>query len=178
MQTGGVFSSTKRETPHERSRVRAVLTAILRCNLWLHDAGASLKDYLVPIALGDPGLCKTDSAERAATIRMGSPIPIVALQSGPSRSTATSDTSTPSTTSTSSEEGAMVHSYHHAVSSARMLAACPRTTLKSMAGLTDLNGSSRSSAISPSGTMWRESGWRRSLESRSSAALAGLGVSR
>ena len=43
-----------------------VLTAVMRQNLALCDAGASLKDYLVPMAWGDPGLGKTDVAEAVA----------------------------------------------------------------------------------------------------------------
>ena len=43
-----------------------VLTATMRHNLKLHDAGAPLKDYLVPMAWGDPGLGKTDVAEAVA----------------------------------------------------------------------------------------------------------------
>ena len=44
----------------------AVLTAMMRHNTRLRDAGASLKDYLVPMAWGDPGLGKTDVAEAVA----------------------------------------------------------------------------------------------------------------
>src|SRR5580658_634656 len=43
-----------------------VLTAILRHNRHLNEAGAPLKDYLVPMAWGDPGLGKTDIAEAVA----------------------------------------------------------------------------------------------------------------
>jgi hypothetical protein len=44
-----------------------VLTAILTHNQNLHRAGAPLKDYLVPMAWGDPGLGKTDIAEIVAS---------------------------------------------------------------------------------------------------------------
>ena len=43
-----------------------VLTAVMRHNMRLHDEGASIKDYLVPMAWGDPGLGKSDIAEAVA----------------------------------------------------------------------------------------------------------------
>ena len=43
-----------------------VLEAILHHNLRLREAGAPVKDYLIPMAWGDPGLGKTDAAEAAA----------------------------------------------------------------------------------------------------------------
>jgi hypothetical protein len=43
-----------------------VLTAIIRHNLQLYGDSAPLKDYLVPMAWGDPGLGKTDIAEAVA----------------------------------------------------------------------------------------------------------------
>jgi hypothetical protein len=45
---------------------QTVLRATLQYNTALHDAGASVKDYLVPMAWGDPGLGKTDGAEAVA----------------------------------------------------------------------------------------------------------------
>ena len=44
----------------------AVLTAVIRHNSKLHEDGTSLKDYLVPMAWGDPGLGKSDIAEAVA----------------------------------------------------------------------------------------------------------------
>jgi len=44
-----------------------VLSAVIRHNLQLHADGAPLKEYLVPMAWGDPGLGKTDIAEAVAT---------------------------------------------------------------------------------------------------------------
>ncbi len=38
----------------------------MRHNMRLHDEGASIKDYLVPMAWGDPGLGKSDIAEAVA----------------------------------------------------------------------------------------------------------------
>jgi hypothetical protein len=46
-----------------------VLTAVMRHNMRLHDEGASIKDYLVPMAWGDPGLGKSDIAEAVADDR-------------------------------------------------------------------------------------------------------------
>jgi hypothetical protein len=43
-----------------------VLTAVMRHNMCLHDEGASIKDYLVPMAWGDPGLGKSDIAGAVA----------------------------------------------------------------------------------------------------------------
>ena len=43
-----------------------VLTAVMRHNMRLHDEGASIKYYLVPMAWGDPGLGKSDIAEAVA----------------------------------------------------------------------------------------------------------------
>lgn len=43
-----------------------VLTAVIRYDLRLHADGAPLKDYLVPMPWGDPGLGKTDIAETVA----------------------------------------------------------------------------------------------------------------
>ena len=43
-----------------------VLRAVMRHNMRLHDEGASIKDYLVPMAWGDPGLGKSDIAEAVA----------------------------------------------------------------------------------------------------------------
>ena len=43
-----------------------VLRAVMRHNIRLHDEGASIKDYLVPMAWGDPGLGKSDIAEAVA----------------------------------------------------------------------------------------------------------------
>jgi len=43
-----------------------VLKAIVRHNLLLHQEGAAVKDYLVPMAWGDPGLGKSDIAEAVA----------------------------------------------------------------------------------------------------------------
>ena len=43
-----------------------VLTAVLRHNRRLYDDGALVKDYLVPMAWGDPGLGKSDIAELVA----------------------------------------------------------------------------------------------------------------
>ena len=43
-----------------------VLRAVMRHNMRLHDEGAPMKDYLVPMAWGDPGLGKSDIAEAVA----------------------------------------------------------------------------------------------------------------
>src|SRR5260370_33668801 len=43
-----------------------VLAAIIRHNRKLLDAGSAIKDYLVPMAWGDPGLGKSDIAEAVA----------------------------------------------------------------------------------------------------------------
>ena len=43
-----------------------VLTAVMQHNTRLHNEGASIKDYLVPMAWGDPGLGKSDIAEAVA----------------------------------------------------------------------------------------------------------------
>src|SRR6266851_9076032 len=43
-----------------------VLAAIIRHNQKLLDAGLAIKDYLVPMAWGDPGLGKSDIAEAVA----------------------------------------------------------------------------------------------------------------
>jgi hypothetical protein len=52
-----------REAPMNIPEFATVLTAVMRHNMRLHDEGASLKDYLVPMAWGDPGLGKSDIAE-------------------------------------------------------------------------------------------------------------------
>ena len=56
----------KREAPMNIPEFAAVLTAVMRHNMRLHDEGASIKDYLVPMAWGDPGLGKSDIAEAVA----------------------------------------------------------------------------------------------------------------
>jgi hypothetical protein len=56
----------KREAPMNIPEFATVLTAVMRHNMRLHDEGASMKDYLVPMAWGDPGLGKSDIAEAVA----------------------------------------------------------------------------------------------------------------
>lgn len=56
----------KREAPMNILEFATVLTAVMRHNMRLHDEGASIKDYLVPMAWGDPGLGKSDIAEAVA----------------------------------------------------------------------------------------------------------------
>ena len=56
----------KREAPMNIPEFATVLTAVMRHNMRLHDEGASIKDYLVPMAWGDPGLGKSDIAEAVA----------------------------------------------------------------------------------------------------------------
>jgi hypothetical protein len=63
--SGGV-QPMKREAPMNIPEFATVLTAVMRHNMRLHDEGASLKDYLVPMAWGDPGLGKSDIAEAVA----------------------------------------------------------------------------------------------------------------
>ncbi len=56
--------------PHEYPEFATVLTAIIQHNSKLHEEGASPKDYLVPMAWGDPGLGKSDITE-AVTADLG-----------------------------------------------------------------------------------------------------------
>ncbi|HEV7984055.1 MAG TPA: hypothetical protein VGP86_14265, partial [Xanthobacteraceae bacterium] len=63
--SGGV-QPKKREAPMNIPEFATVLTAVMHHNMRLHDEGASMKDYLVPMAWGDPGLGKSDIAEAVA----------------------------------------------------------------------------------------------------------------
>ena len=56
----------KREAPMNIPEFATVLTAVMCHNMHLHDEGASIKDFLVPMAWGDPGLGKSDIAEAVA----------------------------------------------------------------------------------------------------------------
>jgi hypothetical protein len=62
----GVFTAGKGKHPMNIPEFATVLTAVMRHNLRLYEEGASLKDYLVPMAWGDPGLGKSDIAETVA----------------------------------------------------------------------------------------------------------------
>jgi hypothetical protein len=61
-----VFSPMNREAAMNIPEFATVLTAIICHNVRLHAEGASVKDYLVPMAWGDPGLGKSDIAESVA----------------------------------------------------------------------------------------------------------------